>query len=268
MSRRLSTFLAVGVIAAVAAGAVVALTAATSQSPPQPKAISCKAPSAAQIPATPAGARLRSALGRWPHGSVSAMTQLATLYPNDAVVQFYLGFTLICAGYDGDAVTALEAAKRFGADTPIRIEADNILHPQFFHPGYPIFVPLAPNPLLVQGSRLQSAGHQVSAEKLYARAASQAPDDAEAQVAAAVGRFDMDHLSSSFGRLGPLTKRFPRNQSVRYYLGLLLAWTGQAKASETEFQKTVALGPGTELGRDAAAFLSKLHAAKGASGKG
>ena len=49
-------------------------------------------------------------------------------------------------------------------------------------------------------------GHQHSAERLYARAARLHPDDDEAQVAAAVGRFDEDDLSASFSRLGPLVE--------------------------------------------------------------
>ena len=77
------------------------------------------------------------------------------------------------------------------------------------------------------GAIAAAQGHQHSAERLCARAARLHPDDDEAQVAAAVGRFDMDDLSASFSRLGPLVKRFPHSQSVRFHLGLLLAWTGQ-----------------------------------------
>ena len=43
-------------------------------------------------------------------------------------------------------------------------------------------------------SLLQRQGHQHSAERLYAQAARLRPDDDEAQVAAAVGRFDEDNL--------------------------------------------------------------------------
>ena len=68
----------------------------------------------------------------------------------------------------------------------------------------------------------------------------------------------MDDLSASFSRLGPLVKRFPRSQTVRFHLGLLLTWTGQAKLAVREFRAARVLGPTTELGRDADAFLKRL----------
>ena len=44
---------------------------------------------------------------------------------------------------------------------------------------------------------------------------------------------------------------------MRFYLGLLLAWTGQRDPAIAQFQKAVALGPKTELGRNAAEFLDE-----------
>jgi predicted Zn-dependent protease len=105
---------------------------------------------------------------------------------------------------------------------------------------------------------LQRGGHQHSAERLYARAARQHPGSDEAQVAAAVGRFDEDDLSASFSRLGPLVRRFPRSQSVRYHLGLLLAWTGQREAAVEQFRLALARAPQTRLGREAKTFLAGL----------
>ena len=92
------------------------------------------------------------------------------------------------------------------------MRADEILHPQYFTPAdglYPLFEPTGNDPLLLRGVVLQRDGHQHSAERLYAQAAKLHPDDAEAQVAAAVGRFDEDDLSASFSRLGPLVAPFP-----------------------------------------------------------
>jgi Flp pilus assembly protein TadD len=140
-----------------------------------------------------------------------------------------------------------------------------ILHPQFFSRGYPVFEPLSTQTLLVQGVLQQRQGHQHSAEALFAEAARLHPDDDESQVAAAVGRFDMDDLSASFSRLGPLVKRFPRSQSVRFHLGLLLSWTGQRVLAEREFRAARALGPATRLGRESEAFLRGL--ASGGSGR-
>ena len=121
-----------------------------------------------------------------------------------------------------------------------------------------MFQPIRPNRLLEEGSRLQAGGHQHSAERLYLRAAQAQPEDAEAQVAAAVGRFDKDNLVPAFSHLGPLTRRFPRSQAVRYYLGLLLAWTGQRDAAVAQFERTAALDRRSALGRNASDFLARL----------
>ena len=75
-------------------------------------------------------------------------------------------------------------------------------------------------------------GTSISAERLYQRAARAEPERRRG-----AGRRRRRAASTrttstpAFSRLGPLTQRFPRSQSVRYYLGLLLAWTGQRDAS-------------------------------------
>ena len=169
-------------------------------------------------------------------GSWSRMSQHA---PNDPVVQFNFGIALFCAGYVADAEQAFRQAKKAGRDTFYEMQADEILHPQFFQPqdgSIRSSSPSGRNTLLIQGVLLQRRGQQHSAEKLYARAARLQPGNDEAQVAAAVGRFDEDNLSASFSRLGPLVKRFPHSQSVRYHLGLLLAWTGQRDQAVKEFR--------------------------------
>ena len=192
---------------------------------------------------------------------------LATRYPNDPVVQFNYGSALFCRGYGADAVQAYEAAKRSGRDTQYEITADNLLHPQFFAGGYPIFEPTGHDPLLIRGSLLQREGHQHSAERLYRRAARLHPNDPEALVAAAVGRFDESNLSASFSRLGPLARRFPSSQTVRYHLGLLLVWIGEAKQGIAEFELAQKLGPRTTLGREAARLLARISA-RGTPGSG
>ena len=188
------------------------------------------------------------------------MVALGQDYPHDPVVQLYLGIALIWAGYDTDAEAPLKAAKKWGRNTSIEVKADSLLHPQYF-PGDPVFTPTSNNPLLLRGSKLQLEGHQHSAEALYERAVRKNPNDVEALVAQAVGRFDKDNLNASFSQLGPLTTRFPKSQLVRYFLGYLLAVTGQGQAAVTQFQKTVALGKSTVLGRNAETFLEKLKQA-------
>ena len=73
-----------------------------------------------------------------------------------------------------------------------------------------------------------------------------------------MGLFAKDNLNASFSRLGPLAQRFPRSQVVRYYLGLLLGWVGERDAAVTQFRRVVALGAGTQLGREARVFLSRV----------
>ena len=126
------------------------------------------------------------------------------------------------------------------------MRSDNFLHPQYFPDGYPTFTYFGNDPLLIQG-QIQQRGSTAERRALYARAARLHPNDADAQVAAAVGRFDMDDLNASFSRLGPLVKRFPRSQTVRFHLGLLLAWTGQRRTAVKEFE----LGTGARAGDEA-----------------
>lgn len=251
--------LAVGLAAAAGAAIVVGVVLATRQNPPQPKARCGKVPLKALIVPGTGSAAVNAAV-QGAMGSVAKLEQLENRHPNDAAVQINFGRALICAGYLDDATQALEAAKRFGRDTQYEIDADQLLHPTFFQNGYPVFQPSSAKiPLLVQGAILQRQGHQHSAERLYARAARLHPDDVEAQVAAAVGRFDEDNPSAAFSRLGPLSKRFPHSQVVRYYLGLLLVWIGQRHEAVAEFEKTVALGPETPLGKQVAALLRQIR---------
>jgi len=157
-----------------------------------------------------------------------------------------------------EAVAAFRTAKKDGVDTRYGITADNFLHPQYFQNGYPLFQYAGRDPLLIQGQIAQRNFHQETAERLWARAAKLHPNDPNAQVAAAVGRFDMDNLNASFSRLGPLVKRFPRSQTVRYHLGLLLAWTGQGPLALKEFRAARALGPATTFGKEADTFVTQL----------
>jgi hypothetical protein len=261
MSPRLRVFLIVAAVGVVAAGVVVGTTLATRQTPAAIHPFKGKPTVAKELP-TPAAAAIRKAFGEWPHGSLDAMDQLALEYPKDPVVQLYQGVALVWAGYGADAVAPLEKAKKLGSNTPWEIAADNLLHPQYLA-GDPPFRPVGADQvgLLEQGARLQAEGHRHSAERLFLRAAKLHPADDQAQVAAAVGRFDKSDLAAAFGRLGPLTRRFPGSQSVRYYLGLLLAWTGQRDPALAQLRKTVALGPSTTLGKGAQALLTAIRQA-------
>jgi Tfp pilus assembly protein PilF len=253
------------VVAALALGAaavVVGAVAATHQSPAQPKAQCSSTPKPFLVPgvSSPRTGAVRAALRRPLGSAVRELQPLAHAHPRDPVVQFNYGSVLFCAGYPVEAEQAYRAAKRAGYDTFYEIQADAILHPRYFQQGYPPFQASTrhPDPLLVQGMIAQRDGHQHSAERLYARAARRHPGDDEAQVAAAVARFDEDDLAASFSRLGPLVRRFPSSQSVRFHLGLLLTWTGQGAQAVREFRLARRLGPRTTLGMEAKTFLDGL----------
>jgi predicted Zn-dependent protease len=250
----------VAAIALVAPAVVAGVVYATRQDPAQPEARCKDGVGAVIVPGVTskyAGA-IRTALSKSPKEAARLIEPLAAEHPKDPVVQFNYGWALFCGDFDADAVPVLRKAKTLGRDTRYQVLADNILHPQFFLDGYPPFEYAGRDPLLVQGQIAQRAYHQETAERLWARAAAQRPNDPDAQVAAAVGRFDMDNLSASFSRLGPLVKRFPKSQTVRFHLGLLLAWTGQRALAVKEFGAARDLGATTSLGKEANAFLARL----------
>jgi len=255
------TRILVSAAAVVAAGVVAGVVLATRQDPKQPKAI-CKTPSASIVAGVPSRhiAAVRAAFAKPPKQAALALEPLALLAPKDPVVVFNDAVALFCAGYPNEATTAFEQAKKVGANTYYGVESDLLLHPQYCQQcgGYPPFTYSGKDPLLLEGMAQQRAYHQESAEKLWAKDAKLHPDDPDAQVAAAVGRFDMSNLNASFSRLGPLAKRFPKSQTLRFHLGLLLLWIGQAKQARTELADTIALGAHTELGKTAQTLLAKL----------
>lgn len=245
-------------LAAAAAAAVVAgVVYATRQDPPQPKAACAQRFQPQIVPGLSTQATaVRAAFRRGPGAAARALEPLAQTHPDDPVVQFNYAHALVCAGFEGDAVAAFRTAKKVGRNTYYEVASDILLHPQFFSEGYPPFYYDGHDPLLVQGQIEQRQYHQHTAERLWARAARLHPDDPDAQVAAAVGRFDMSNLAASFSRLGPLVRRFPKSQTVRFHLGLLLVWTGQTKQAIVELRLAHRLGPQTPMGTVAAKLLA------------
>ena len=252
---------AIVLVAALAAAAVVAgVVYSTRQDPAQPRTRCKKGVGAVIVPGVPSKniAAVRAALSKPASRAARAIEALAAENPKDPVVQFNYGWALYCGGFDLEAVAAFRKAKKDGVDTRYGITADNFLHPQYFQSGYPLFQYAGRDALLIQGQIAQRNFQQETAERLWARAAKLHPNDPNAQVAAAVGRFDMDNLNASFSRLGPLVKRFPRSQTVRYHLGLLLAWTGQGPLALKEFRAARALDPATTFGKEADTFVTHL----------
>jgi Flp pilus assembly protein TadD len=199
-------------------------------------------------------------LKAWPSGTVRRLRILAEQHPGSGLVRLELGLALAFSGSRPDAEAAWRAAKRVQPDSPSAVRADDLLHPQT-PPGEPPFVPSFTRPktraqqLLAQGIGFQQALRPVSAERAFRAAAALAPDDPEAQVAAAVGLYDKDHPAGAFSKLGPLVRRFPRAQTVRFHLGLLLIYFGQFTQARHELRLASAEDPRSALAQRARVLL-------------
>jgi Flp pilus assembly protein TadD len=228
-------------------------------------------------------AEVGTAFATWPSGTVARLETLAAQNPSSALVALHLGIALYWARRDEEAVTAWRSAEHLQPDSSYAVSASGFLHPRFF-PGLPTFVPsfeappqiraLSPqrqvtalraaagsdgaDAKILYGVALQRLGHPRSAEREFAAAAREAPNDAEARAAAAVGLFDKDNPSRAFSRLGPLVRVFPHAQTVRFHLGLMLLWLAQVAKAREELQKARAEAPNSALGREAAAYLEAL----------
>lgn len=231
-------------------------------------------------------ARVGAAYAQWPDGTLDRLNRLAGLHQRSAVVQLHLGLAQFWVGEPG-AKEAWGAAAEAEPDTLYAVAANNVLFPRFA-PKLPVFVASASLPegfaglspaaqlrtleeeshasvgaALHYGAALQRLGRQRSAERVYRRAAARNPDDAEAQTAAAVGLFDKSAPARAFGKLGPLTRRFPRASTVRFHLGLLLLWSGSLKEAKHQFTLAQQAEPDSPLAREAAKYLASVVAAGG-----
>jgi tetratricopeptide (TPR) repeat protein len=234
-------------------------------------------------------ARIGAAFATWPDGSLDRLERLAAERPRSSLVRLHLGFARFWTGRDDRAVAAWRSAARLQPDSPSAGRAEDLLHPDFPR-GRPLFVPSFASPpelgklspprqlallerrarrpdvraKLLYGVALQRLGRRLSAQRQFDAAAALAPNSAEAQVAAAVARFDKSRPSAAFARLGPLSRRFPRAQSVRFHLGLLLLWLarvqdGAVAEGRSQLERARAIAPRSRLGREAKALLDSLE---------
>jgi tetratricopeptide (TPR) repeat protein len=211
-------------------------------------------------------ARLGAAMSDWPDG-FNDVAAVAHQHPRSALAQLELGLAYFWEGRVAQAQDDWRRARRLEPDTSYAIAAENLLYPRYFsgHPPYspsfaspPELARLAPpkqlaflaararrpdaHAKLLYGAALLRLGKSVSAEREFAAAARLAPADPDARVAAAVGLFDKAKPSLAFSRLGPLVKVFPARPIVRYHLGLMLLWMGQARAGRAQLEHVVAAG--------------------------
>jgi tetratricopeptide (TPR) repeat protein len=259
MSPRLRVWIVVGVAALAAAGTAVGVTFATRSDVRQTKT---KPPPFSADPTAPpavAGA-VREALAAWPSGTVRRLRILAARYPDSGLVRLELGVALALSGQAEDAARAWRDAERVQPDSPSAVRAQDLRHPNT-PPGLPPFLPTFRRAAdkgqlhLLRGIGFQQALRPVSAEREFAAAAKAAPNDPEALTAAAVGLYDKDRPAGAFARLGPLVRRFPRAQTVRFHLGLLLIYFGDLPRARKELSLARAQGPETPLGKRAQRLL-------------
>jgi tetratricopeptide (TPR) repeat protein len=231
-------------------------------------------------------AQVGAALAAWPDG-FARLAALAREHPLSAVAQLHYGLGLYWRGDLPTAKAAWRAARKAQPDTPYALRAEDLLYPNFPR-GLPTFVPSFRAPAavdrlsppkqlayverladtdgergkLLYGVALQRLGRPVSARREFEAAAVLAPRDPEAQVASAVARFEKADPSRTFSRLGPLARRYPKSQSVRFHLGLCLLWLGSVRQARQELRLARDLGPRTQLGVQAQKFLDSIAGIK------
>lgn len=259
MSARARVWIIVGLAAAAAVGTVVGVTLATRSDVPRQS--SKPPPFAPDLTARPEVAQqVREALQAWPSGTARRLRILAARYPHSALVQLELGLALALSGQQAEATRAWQAAERAQPDSPSAVRAQDLRYPGT-PPGLPPFVPsftqisTSTQAHLLRGSAYQQALRPVSAEREFRAAVRAAPNDPEALTAAAVGLYDKDRPERAFSRLGPLARRFPQAQTVRFHLGLLLIYFGDMPRARRELALARAQGPRTPLGKRADTLL-------------
>jgi tetratricopeptide (TPR) repeat protein len=259
MSPRLRVWLLVGAAAVAAVAIVVGVTVATRSDVDKQRS---KAPPFVADPTAPAKVSddVRQALEAWPAGTVRRLRILAARYPHSALVRLELGLALAFGGNTADASRAWHESRRVQPDSPSAVRAEDLLHPGT-PSGLPPFVPsftrarTVAERHLLRGAAFQQALRPVSAEREFAAAARAAPNDAEALTAEAVGLYDKEQPAKAFSRLGPLSRRFPHAQTVRFHLGLLLIYLGEIAPAKHELALARAEGPRTPLGKRAQTLL-------------
>lgn len=234
-------------------------------------------------------AQVGAAIAAWPDSGLTTLERLGQERPRNSLVLLHLGYAYLWSGKAEDAAAAWRRAAEAQPDSPSAQRANDALHPDF-PTGQPLFVPTfqAPRSLdrlqppaqlaflaraarrddprakLLYGLALQRLGHRLSARRQYDAAARLAPRNADAQVAAAVGRFDKSRPAAAFSRLGPLTRRFPHAATVRFHLGLLLLWMarnqpGSVEEGKRQLRLAQAEEPGSRPAREAKRLLAGLE---------
>ena len=229
-------------------------------------------------------ASVGAAISAWPDGTVDRLRELAAAHPGSAVVHLNLGLALYAAGQADEAAAEWRRAAAAEPDSPSAVRAGDLLHPQMA-PGLPsFFTDLKPprnlaglsvqaqldeleanaekggaDEWLLYGAALQRVGRPVSARQAFDRALAAAPNRLDAQVAAAVGRFEKSNPSAAFSRLGPLARDHPRAAIVRFHLGVLLLWIRDVKDARVQLGKAARTPTESLYRKEAKSLLSRLE---------
>jgi tetratricopeptide (TPR) repeat protein len=228
-------------------------------------------------------AEVGRALSTWPDGSLARLEELAGEHPEDGAVLFHLGLARFWDGDSDGALAAWRLTRQRAADTAFAVRASDLLF-RGFPQGLPAFIPsfrtdpgvtrLPPHrqlavlernarrpdvhAKLLYGVALQRLERPVSAREQFTAAARLAPNDPEALVADAVGRFDKARPAIAFSRLGPLARRFPRAATVRFHLGLMLLWLSQLDEARRQLRLASQIDA-SPLAREAKRVLTRLE---------
>jgi tetratricopeptide (TPR) repeat protein len=230
-------------------------------------------------------AAVGAAIASWPDGTLDELRRLAGVHPGSALVHLHLGLALYAAGEQAEATAEWRRAAQVEPDSPSAVRAGDLLHPEMA-PGLPsFFTDLKPpkdlatltaqkqldelernakdgggaDEWLLYGAALQRVGRPVSAREAFDRALEIAPERLDAQVAAAVGRFDKANPSAAFSRLGPLARDHPDAAVVRFHLGVLLLWIKDVEDARIQLERAAATLPESLYRREAKSLLSRLE---------
>ena len=194
-------------------------------------------------------------------------------------MQLHVGLSRFWAG-TGGALTAWREARDVEPDTPYAVRAADFLYARDFAPGLPGFIvsfdyrvdgetpaeqlrllaaDRTPKGRLLHGIALQGLGRPVSARRAFAQALELAPNNVDALVADAVGRYDKANPAAAFSRLGPLSRRFPEAATVRFHLGLLLLWQKDVREATRQLELARRAEPDSKIAAEAARFLDAVR---------
>ena len=219
-------------------------------------------------------AQIGAAFSTWPDGSLEAVRAIVAAHPADAVARLHLGIGLYWIGRNADAVKQFQEVDSRFPDTPSAVEAEDLLYAGRFIPGLPYMVapielPSAPTLAaqltlarqqspLAYGVMLWRLDRRVSARRALDAAAAAAPKDPVVLTLDAVSHFTKKRPADAFGRLGPLTGRFPKSSVVRLHLGLLLLWERQVEKGAQQLRLAASGEPRSIYAEQAKKLLAKL----------